>query len=178
MFVILALSTESPDFNGITIKTEPGIQPKSEAFLRMDKLFNASPADFFMFQMPDALPGREPEPADIKPEQSKEPQTSTPVAASSSSSSTTSKSILCTLNHLREGRIGKLVRHASGRTRLVIGDISYDVTEGLTSDFTQHAATIYSNRTERSANIINLGEIKSKFNVTPDWNELLERRAT
>lgn len=129
--------------------------------------------------MPDALPGREPEQEDIKQEHSPKDSSSTLVASSSSlSSASKSNSNLCTLNHLREGRIGKLVRHASGRTRLVIGDISYDVTEGLSSDFTQHAATIYANRIERSANIINLGQIKSKFNVAPDWNELLERRPT
>lgn len=117
--------------------------------------------------MPDALPGREPEPADVKPDIA---------STSSTAGATKSTSNLCTLNHLREGRIGRLVRHASGRTRLIIGDISYDIAAGLTSDFAQHAATIYANKTERSANIYNLGEIKLKYNVTPDWNELLERR--
>jgi hypothetical protein len=138
----------------------------------MDKLFQASPADFFLFQMPDSLPGREPDSIEIKLE-NPEPSTSNTEVLPKLSSNKTN---LCTLNHLQEGRIGKFVRYASGKTKFFIGDIAYDVKEGLSSEFTQNIATIYANRTERSANVFNLGEIKSKFNVSPDWIELLRRR--
>lgn len=147
---------------------------KSEEFERMDKLFDASPTEYFLFQMPDSLPGREPENMEIKTE-FPEPSTSKETSTQSTSKSSHN---LCTLQHLQEGHIGRLVRHASGRTKLYIGDIAYDVSEGLSSEFTQHAATIYANRSERSANIFNLGEIKTKFNVSPDWMELLRRRTS
>lgn len=118
----------------------------------MDKLFDALPSEFMLFQLPDTLPGRAPEPT--------EPS---------------SKPNLCSLEHLEEGPIGKLVRYKSGRTKLVIGDTVYDVDLGLTSDFQQHAATINANAAERSANVYSLGQINAKYNVTPDWVHLFHK---
>lgn len=145
--------------NGTAIKVEAGLEVKSEAFHRMDKLFNASPSEFMLLQLPDTLPGRAPEPMDT-------PTTST---------SSVKTPNLCSLEHLDEGLVGKLVRYRSGKTKLVLGDTVYDVDLGLTSDFQQHAVTINANTTERSANVNSLGQINAKYNVTPDWIHLFHK---
>lgn len=137
--------------NGTTIKTESGVEVKSEAFHRFDKLFDASQSDYMLFQLPDTLPGRAPEAME-------------PTAQN-----------LCSLEHLDEGLVGKLVRYKSGKTKLVLGDMVYDVDLGLTSDFQQHAVTINANTSERSANVYSLGQINAKFNVTPDWIHLFHK---
>lgn len=139
---------------------EPGFEAKSEAFHRMDMLFDASPNEFMLFQLPDTLPGRAPEPMETD------------------QTSFTTKSLtpnLCSLEHLEEGLIGKLVRYKSGKTKLVLGDTLYDVDLGLTSEFTQHAVTINANSAERSASVNSLGQINAKYNVTPDWIHLFHK---
>jgi RNA polymerase III RPC4 len=153
-------SPENSLINGMAIKMEPGIDVKSEEFHRFDKLFEANPNEFILFQMPDTLPGRAPDAVD------------TPQEESSSKSETPN---LCSLEHLEEGLIGKLVRYKSGKTKLVLGDTYYDVDLGLTSDFQQHAVTINANTTERSASLYSLGQINSKYNVSPDWIHLFHK---
>lgn len=127
----------------------------------MDKLFDATPNDFMLLQLPDTLPGRAPEPIETDP--------------AASSSSKPQNPNLCSLEHLEEGLIGKLVRYKSGKTKLVLGDTYYDVDLGLTSDFTQHAVTVNANSAERSANVVSLGQINAKYNVTPDWVHLFHK---
>jgi hypothetical protein len=160
LFVAISDSPDNSQINGMTVKSEPGVEVKSEAFHRMDKLFDATPNEFMMFQMPDTLPGRAPEAMD---------------AAPSTSSSKSQEPNLCSLEHLEEGLVGKLVRYKSGKTKLVLGDTVYDVDSGLTSDFQQHAVTIDANTNERSANLYSLGPINTKYNVSPDWIHLFHK---
>jgi DNA-directed RNA polymerase III subunit RPC4 len=112
-----------------------------------------------LLQLPDTLPGRAPDPMDTDA-----PSTSTPQSQN-----------FCNLEHLEEGLVGKLVRYRSGKTKLVLGDIVYDMDAGLTSNFQQHAVTINANSTERSASVFSLGTINAKFNVTPDWIHLFHK---
>lgn len=144
----------------MTIKTEPGLELKSQAYHEMDTLFDAPPDEFVLFQMPDALPGRAPEASE------------TPQASTSTNQQTPT---LCSLEHLEEGLVGKLVRYKSGKTKLVLGETVYDVNLGLAADFQQNAVTINTNSTERSANLFSLGQINAKFNVTPDWIHLFQK---
>jgi DNA-directed RNA polymerase III subunit RPC4 len=109
-----------------------------------------------LLQLPDTLPGRTPD-----------------VDGPSTSSATTQN--LCSLEHLDEGLVGKLVRYRSGKVKLVLGDIVYDMDAGLTSNFQQHAVTINANSAERSASVNSLGPINAKFNVTPDWIHLFHK---
>lgn len=139
---------------------EPGCEAKSEAFHRMDNLFDASPNEFVLFQLPDTLPGRAPEPMETD---------------QNASTSKPQNPNLCSLEHLEEGLIGKLVRYKSGKTKLVLGDTVYDVDLGLSSEFTQHAVTINANSAERSASVNSLGQINAKYNVTPDWIHLFHK---
>lgn len=146
----------------MTIKSEPGVEVKAESFHRMDKLFDATANEFMLFQMPDTLPGRAPEAMDTVP-------------GPSTSTSKSQEPNLCSLEHLEEGLIGKLVRYKSGKTKLMLGDTFYDVDLGLSSDFQQHAVTINTNITERSANMYSLGPINAKYNVSPDWIHLFHK---
>jgi DNA-directed RNA polymerase III subunit RPC4 len=107
-----------------------------------------------LFQLPDTLPGRAPEAVETD---------------------ATSKPNLCSLEHLEEGLVGKLVRYRSGKTKLVLGDTVYDVDLGLASDFQQHAVTVNANSAERSASVYSLGPINAKYNVTPDWIHLFHK---
>lgn len=154
-----SISPESSLSNGNAIKTEPGI--KSEVFHRLDTLFDATPSEFMLFQLPDTLPGRTPDAMDTD-----QPSTSTANPQNPN---------LCSLEHLEEGLVGKLVRYRSGKTKLMLGDIAYDMDSGLTSDFQQHAVTINANIGERSANMYSLGTINAKYNVTPDWIHLFHK---
>lgn len=155
-------SEDSLKTNGITIKTGADIEMKPE----MDRIFTAQSNQLMLFQFPDSLPGRLPEEEeennDMKEEQS-------PLY----SKSKTPK--LCSLDHLDEGLIGKLVRHRSGKIKLMLGDSVFDIEAGLSSDFQQNAVTINTNVQQRSANMYSLGEVKAKFNVTPDWNWLFSK---
>lgn len=126
----------------------------------MDKLFDTSPNEFMLFQMPDTLPGRAPDAENGASTSTAKPQAPPP---------------LCSLEHLEEGLVGKLVRYKSGRTKLVLGETVYDVDLGLTSEFQQNAVTINANPSERSANIYSLGSINAKYNVTPDWVHLFHK---
>lgn len=126
----------------------------------MDQLFEATPNEFMLFQLPDTLPGRAPDAVDSQ---------------ESTSSSKPKGPNLCSLEHLEEGLVGKLVRYKSGKTKLVLGDAYFDVDLGLTSDFQQNAVTINANTTERSANVHSLGPINAKYNVSPDWIHLFHK---
>lgn len=130
----------------------------------MDKLFHAPPDEFVLFQMPDSLPGRAPDSADTSQNSTSTNQPAAPT--------------LCSLEHLEEGLVGKLVRYKSGKTKLVLGETVYDVDLGLSADFQQNAVTINTNSTERSANLYSLGQIKEKFNVTPDWIHLFQKMSS
>lgn len=147
--------------NGATIKLEPGSEFKSKTFHRMDQLFEATPNEFMLFQLPDTLPGRAPDAVDSQD--------------SSTSASKPNGPNLCSLEHLEEGLVGKLVRYKSGKTKLLLGDTYFDVDLGLTSDFQQNAVTINANTNERSANVYSLGPINTKYNVSPDWIHLFHK---
>jgi len=157
--------------NGVTIKAEPG-EVKTEACHKMDEAFSGPSTDFMLFQLPDTLPGRAPDPGDPG-----DPPEGQSLAAAASETTTASKAPnnFCNLEHFEEGLIGKLVRYRSGKTKLELGDMTYDVDTGLTPDFQQHAVSISSNREQRSASMFSLGQVNAKFNVTPDWQHLFHK---
>lgn len=82
---------------------------------------------------------------------------------------------MCTLDHFQEGLIGKIVRYKSGKTKLILGETLYDIDLGLNTEFLQDVVSITTNREERSGSMYGLGQIKSKLNVTPDWEHLFHK---
>ncbi|CAO1411504.1 unnamed protein product [Diamesa serratosioi] len=147
------------------IKTEPG-ELKSETFddtnSPLDQLLNSTQSQLFLFQLPDTLPGRIQDSDDFKKEKDEE-------------KTEPSGPKLCTLDHFQEGLIGKIVRYKSGKTKLILGETLYDIDLGLNTEFLQDVVSITTNREQRSGSMYGLGQIKSKLNVTPDWEHLFHK---
>lgn len=82
----------------------------------------------------------------------------------------------CTLDHLEEGQIGKIVRYKSGKTKLILGEHSFDINLGMNPGFLQEVMSISTNTKERSGEAINLGRIQAKLSATPDWEFLSSKK--
>lgn len=144
---------------------------KSEYSHQIDKLFHSESNQVVLFQMPDTLPQKLQDDEEDGPkmegttENAGEPVQSKPMK-------------LSTLQDFNEGVVGKLIRHRSGKTKLMIGDYLYDLEAAIPTEFKQNAVSISSNSQERSANMFSLGEISTKYNVIPDWNWMFDKLAT
>lgn len=79
------------------------------------------------------------------------------------------------MEQLDEGLIGRLVRYRSGKTKLILGDSKFDIDLGIEPGLLQEVISLNTNSTERSGNMINLGQIKAKFNAIPDWEFMLQK---
>lgn len=73
------------------------------------------------------------------------------------------------MKDLQEGQLGKFVRYKSGKTKLILGDKCFDVELAIDCGFLQEVISISTNPHERSGNMIDLGPIQAKINVSPDW---------
>lgn len=137
--------------------------PKPEAAELLESIKdNGNQNNFFLLQLPDALPGktdtevRKTEPADGEEEPKAEPPR-------------------CTVRELEEGYIGKVLRYRSGKVQLLLGNMVFDLTMGMDSGFLQELVSVSTNSEERSGNIVNLAAIKSKLNASPNWERLFEK---
>lgn len=110
------------------------------------------------FQLPDALPGYGPEP---EPADSAESQETSQIHDN-----------LCTMRNLEEGQIGRLVRYRSGKTKLLLGNTKFDIDLGIDPNLMQEAVSTQID-TDRTGQMINLGQINAKLSVVPDWEFLL-----
>lgn len=113
----------------------------------------------FFLQMPHALPGHgtEQEPAD----------------SAEAQNSMKADTNYCTMANLEEGRIGRIVRYRSGKTKLLLGDSQFDINLGIDPNLLQEAVSITTNQTERSGNATDLGRINAKLSAVPDWESML-----
>lgn len=84
------------------------------------------------------------------------------------------ESLYCTMEQLDEGLIGRMVRYRSGKTKLILGDSKFDIDLGIEPGLLQEVISLTTNCTERSGNMINLGQIAAKFNAIPDWEFMLQ----
>lgn len=73
---------------------------------------------------------------------------------------------------LQEGLIGKFIRYKSGKTKLVLGNTRFDADLGLEPGFLQEIVSVRTNVAERNGDMISLGKISAKVNVSPDWEEM------
>lgn len=131
----------------------------------LSEFFGRQQPQLFILQLPDSLPGEGPdeEPADS--------------ADQERSSSPDPSSRYCTVKQLNEGLIGKIVRYKSGKSKLIIGQTRFDIDLGMDPGLLQEAMSVTTNRTERSGNLINLGQIKAKLNAIPDWEYMLKDKS-
>uniref|UniRef100_A0A182MI11 DNA-directed RNA polymerase III subunit RPC4 n=1 Tax=Anopheles culicifacies TaxID=139723 RepID=A0A182MI11_9DIPT len=120
----------------------------------------------FLLQLPDALPGKcdggdkgAPNGGDCK--------TETTVNGEDTPQ-------YCTVRDLAEGYIGKIIRYRSGKVKLKLGDIMFDINLGMDTGFLQELVSINTNQSERNGNIINISTIDAKLNASPDWEYLFK----
>ena len=80
--------------------------------------------ELILFQLPDTLPGEPPEPAEAQ-------------GGRSDAQTDARNARLSSLKDFSDGYIGKLQVHASGKTRLVLGNVALDITTGTPTGFLQ-----------------------------------------
>ena len=74
------------------------------------------------------------------------------------------------LTKVPKGQIGKLRIHKSGKMKLQLGNIIYDVLPGNTQNALEQVTAI----TEERKQIYNLGEISKRLLCIPDMENLLK----
>lgn len=77
------------------------------------------------------------------------------------------------MRNLEEGKIGRLVRYRSGKTKLLLGDSKFDIDLGIDPNLMQEVVSTQINKSERSGSVINLGQINAKISAVPDWEFIL-----
>ncbi|XP_050679589.1 DNA-directed RNA polymerase III subunit RPC4 [Leptidea sinapis] len=78
----------------------------------------------------------------------------------------------CRLSDLEEGRLGRLRVHRSGRVTMLLGNTVFEVSSGTKASFHQEAVSLSLDEASRSANLVSLGPLQHKLNVTPHWETL------
>lgn len=119
-----------------------------------------------MFQLPDSLPGHGPVQEPAESAEFERPESPDPA------------SLFCTMGQLEEGLVGRLVRYKSGKTKLILGETRFDIDLGMDPGFVQEVISLNTNMTERSGNMINLGQIAAKLSAIPDWEYMLATPST
>jgi len=75
------------------------------------------------------------------------------------------------LKDASEGYIGKLQILRSGKARLLMGDVSLDVTMGTPCGFLQDVVAVHTE--ESRSEMICLGHVNHRLICTPDFEQLL-----
>lgn len=81
------------------------------------------------------------------------------------------------MHNLEEGKIGRLVRYRSGKMKLLLGDSKFDIDLGIDPNLLQEVVSTQINKSERSGQVINLGQINAKLSAVPDWEFMLNNIA-
>lgn len=115
------------------------------------------------FQFPDVLP--------VKTDESPMPVDKEASAEQTASEEKPKEQKKLSLKDASEGYIGKLQLLRSGKARLLLGDVSLDVTTGTPCGFLQDVVSVHTedNRSE----MICLGHVKHRMICTPDFEHLL-----
>jgi len=76
-----------------------------------------------------------------------------------------------TLQHIKEGKVGKLYVLKSGKLKLQIGENMFDVAQGMPYSFLQELH--YLNLEQKE--MFNLGDLEKRIVVTPDLESLIQQ---
>lgn len=129
--------------------------------------------ELLFFQLPSILPqfeknNDEPvEPADSK-------DTQLPPAAKKSTLESAMASL--SMGDMPQGQVGSLVVYKSGKMKLKIGDVLFDITQGMQSSFLENAMMV-DTLSEDKKKVIELGNLTQKFVCMPDMDALLEEQS-
>lgn len=149
----------------VEVATEPERPPGYPESL--SSFFDRKTPQLFLIQLPDTLPGQGNEIVTTK----KNDDSST---AETNGEGEEDQKNFCSLRGLQEGLIGKFIRYKSGKTKLVLGNTRFDVDLGLNPGFLQEVMSVRTNSHERNGDMVNLGKISAKMNVSPDWEHLFQ----
>lgn len=130
----------------------------------LQSLFQRTTPQLFLIQLPDTLPGPGNEVVDTKKSDGEEGTDPNDGLGGNN---------FCLMKGLQEGLAGKFIRYRSGKTKLVLGNTRFDVDLGLQPGFLQEVMSVKTNSSERSGDMINLGKISAKVNVSPDWEDIM-----
>lgn len=79
---------------------------------------------------------------------------------------------MCTMNNAEEGQIGRLVRYRSGKTKLIINDVQFDIALGINPNHLQEIISIDADVDRRTSDMINIGQIGANLCAVPDWESI------
>ncbi|XP_045504268.1 DNA-directed RNA polymerase III subunit RPC4 isoform X1 [Colias croceus] len=130
-------------------------------------LLKSDKPTLILLQLSDTLPGRG---------GSGDEDRKKPINLPSTSEETEQKPVdtRCHLSDLEEGRIGKLRVHRSGRVTLALGSTIFEVCSGTKASFYQEVVSVNVNDASRSANLVSLGPLQHKLNITPHWQAMFD----
>jgi len=166
------------------VKDEPGgvapVEMKTKVAdkfqdLTIVELLKNERKDLLFIQLPDCLPGHK----DVK-----DSKPNTPNVKSESSQQKNIKSDpdaapqvgddspYCTLRDLPEGYLGKIQTLASGKSRLLVSNHSFDVDIGTNTRFLQNLLCVSVDEEKKAADVSILGEVNHRLIVSPDWGSI------
>ncbi|XP_067933772.1 DNA-directed RNA polymerase III subunit RPC4-like [Watersipora subatra] len=130
-----------------------------------------------LMQLPDCIPGLlsgdHEGPVKVKQEPSTAGPSNTQVDNSDEKELSEKLSSRCKLTDLSEGKIGKLQILKSGKTRLVLGDVIFDVSRGAPCGFLQELVYV-NNEAQNEGHMACLGAVKEKLVIVPNIENLLK----
>ncbi|CAG2248734.1 CSNK1D [Mytilus edulis] len=141
---------DDPDADEEMVDAHQSLKSKSADGV-LEALTKTDSGEMLFFQFPDCMPGNPVNRAQSD-EEGKEEETQT----QSQTQTQTQR-----LSDFSEGAVGKLVIRKSGKTQLVIGNITMDVSMGTKCGFLQDVVSIHT--TEDSGNLSVLGHIKHRL---------------
>lgn len=160
------LSTKDKDANGDTTMEGAEAQPQEDD-PRADKVY--------LFQFPPVLPDLIHK--TIKPDPEAAPAEDVPQPQPTNQLQSTEPESSGNTHTFNPGRVGKLRIHKSGRATLDWGGTPLEMGMGTEASFLQDVLIANFNKNDdgnvESGTAMGMGQVKGKFVVTPDWNEIL-----
>uniref|UniRef100_A0A182PP91 DNA-directed RNA polymerase III subunit RPC4 n=1 Tax=Anopheles epiroticus TaxID=199890 RepID=A0A182PP91_9DIPT len=150
------------------VKTENVPVTKLDSFNSIENVLSGEQTNkIFLLQLPDALPGKSDDGNKRGGTNGEDSKSETPATGEETPQ-------YCTVRDLAEGYIGKIIKYRSGKVKLKLGEIMFDISLGMDTGFLQELVSINTNPVERSGNMINISTINTKLNASPDWEYLFK----
>lgn len=170
------MMAQDDDFTIPIVLTQKTSEPTTEQLdlkypATLQSFLQRTTPQLFLIQLPDTLPGQGNEVVEVK---KTDGGTTTEERDGNEADAEAETSNFCLMKGLQEGLAGKFIRYKSGKTKLVLGNTRFDADLGLEPGFLQEVVSVRTNAVERSGDMINLGKINAKVNISPDWEEMFQ----
>ncbi|XP_074648887.1 DNA-directed RNA polymerase III subunit RPC4-like [Tubulanus polymorphus] len=138
----------------MTQAMKPSQITPAELFTNSEK---SEEGELLFIQLPDVLPGT---PASIGLDSDKKDRNEDVNKGTS-------------LKDFHDGSVGKIVIHKSGKTCLVLGNMTLDLATGTPCSFLQELVAVKINHDRTNGNMIELGSVQHRLTCTPNFEQLL-----